>query len=615
MSTVIDSTSIEPDTSTRDTAADWDAFASSRTGEARCRAWLALLCGRLPAIRAGAVLLENPADRNYGPVAVWSKAGPELSRLGAVVESTLQLQQSVVKAGPDGTVHLGYPLRIDERVVGVVALESEISQREAPDVLREIHWGAAWLVDMLAGRERVEATQARDRLGSVLEVVAASLRHGQKLQQAMFELANALRLNLDCARVAIGLADQATVRLVALSDAASFDKHTSLVKSYQKAMDEAYDAHCILQSPAPEKGMEGQTPLHDQLRAMAGAEAVLSYPLVVGAHCLGVITLERESKAFTEQDRIWLDAFGALAAPIIEQRRSAERGVLRRLNDDVRSVFEKLLGPRHLTWKVATAAVLCVMALLVLVPIDYRVSAKTVVEGEVQRVVAAPFDGFIKGAYVRAGDTVKSDQLLALLDERDLRIEEARWSSERDQYENRLREATAKHDLTAMEVVGAQLRQASAQLRLITEKIARARLTAAFDGIVVSGDLSQQIGAPVEAGKTLFEIAPLHSYRVILQVDEREIRHVQVGQSGRLVMTGIAGEPMPFQVAKVTPVATAQDGRNFFRVEASLAEASPRLRPGMEGVGKIEVGSRSLWWALTHGFSDWLTLWLWTWMP
>jgi len=35
----------------------------------------------------------------------------------------------------------------------------------------------------------------------------------------------------------------------------------------------------------------------------------------------------------------------------------------------------------------------------------------------------------------------------------------------------------------------------------------------------------------------------------------------------------------------------------------------------MEGVGKIEVGRRRLWWILMHSFTDWLTLSLWTWMP
>jgi len=68
-------------------------------------------------------------------------------------------------------------------------------------------------------------------------------------------------------------------------------------------------------------------------------------------------------------------------------------------------------------------------------------------------------------------------------------------------------------------------------------------------------------------------------------------------------------------VIKVTPVATAQDGRNFFRVEAKLAHAPARLRPGMEGVGKIRVGERRLWWILTHSFSEWLRVQVWSWMP
>lgn len=102
---------------------------------------------------------------------------------------------------------------------------------------------------------------------------------------------------------------------------------------------------------------------------------------------------------------------------------------------------------------------------------------------------------------------------------------------------------------------------------------------------------------------------------MILQVDEREVRHVSMGQQGKLVIAGIAGDPLPFKVSSVTPVATAEDGQNFFRVEAKLPQASTRLRPGMEGVGKIETGSHGLGWVLTHSFTDWLRLSLWTWLP
>jgi len=428
-----------------------------------------------------------------------------------------------------------------------------------------------------------------------------------------------LRRRFDCSRVAIGLVENAAVKLAAISEAATFEKNTPLAKAYVQAMEEAHDHGKPVSEGAVGAGEAAGLSSyvrHRELLAIAGATQALSVPLIQNAQCLGVITLERTGEAgFDAAALAWLDAFAALTAPIVEQRLAAERGVLARLASDFRTLLEKLFGPRHLVWKAAASALVLVTALLVLVPIEYRVTAKTVIEGEVQRVAAAPFEGFIGAAYVRAGDTVKQGQPLAQLDDRELRIEEAKWSSERDQYDNRLREAMANHDLTAVQVVGAQLRQSEAQLKLVTEKIARARLTAPFDGIVVSGDLSQQIGAPVEAGKKLFEIAPLQSYRVILQVDEREIRHVQTGQHGQLVITGIATDPMAVTVAKVTPVAIAQDGKNFFRVEAALAQTDVRLRPGMEGVGKVEVGSRRLWWVLTHTFTDWLRLTLWTWLP
>jgi multidrug resistance efflux pump len=166
-----------------------------------------------------------------------------------------------------------------------------------------------------------------------------------------------------------------------------------------------------------------------------------------------------------------------------------------------------------------------------------------------------------------------------------------------------------------MNVVGAQVNQAEAQLQLINEKLARSRISAPFDGIVVSGDLSQLLGTPVEQGKVLFEIAPLDAYRVILKVDERDITYLAVGQEGELVLSGIPGARQPFTVARITPVSTADEGRNYFRVEAKMAVVSERLRPGMEGVGKVAIGERRLIWIWTHKLIDWVRLAFWSWMP
>jgi RND family efflux transporter MFP subunit len=237
------------------------------------------------------------------------------------------------------------------------------------------------------------------------------------------------------------------------------------------------------------------------------------------------------------------------------------------------------------------------------------------VEGEVQRAAVAPFEGYIAESLVRAGDVVKAGALLARLDDKELLLERTRWEAEREQHLRKYRQALATRDRPTMNVVGAQVNQAEAQLQLINEKLARSRISAPFDGIVVSGDLSQLLGTPVEQGKVLFEIAPLDAYRVILKVDERDITYLAVGQEGELVLSGIPGARQPFTVARITPVSTADEGRNYFRVEAKMAVVSERLRPGMEGVGKVAIGERRLIWIWTHKLIDWVRLAFWSWMP
>jgi RND family efflux transporter MFP subunit len=261
-----------------------------------------------------------------------------------------------------------------------------------------------------------------------------------------------------------------------------------------------------------------------------------------------------------------------------------------------------------------TAVVLVAAVVLGFATWPYRVTAKVMVEGAVQRAVAAPFQGFVGESFVRAGDTVRPGQMLARLDDRDLKLERVRWASEAEQMQRRYRQAAAAQERSAMTVAAAQEQQALAQLGLVEERLERAVLRAPFEGVVVTGDLSQLLGSPVEQGKVLFEIAPLDAYRVVLHVDERDVAELQPGQRGQIALAGMPFDRLPFTVRQITPISSAQEGRNFFRVEAQLDQAPPRLRPGMEGIGKVEVGKRKLLWIWTHPLVEWLQLTTWRWV-
>jgi multidrug efflux pump subunit AcrA (membrane-fusion protein) len=159
----------------------------------------------------------------------------------------------------------------------------------------------------------------------------------------------------------------------------------------------------------------------------------------------------------------------------------------------------------------------------------------------------------------------------------------------------------------------AQVQQAEAQVSLLESQLSRTEITAPFDGLVVNGDLNQSLGSAVKRGQVLFEVAPLNLYRVILEVDQGEITDIQKGQKGTLKLSSIPDAVFPLTIIQLTPVSSSKEGRSYFRVEAVLDRVSDRLSPGMEGVGKIEVGERKLIWILTHKIVDWIRLTFWSW--
>lgn len=601
----------------------WRVFSAPGSDEQFCQAWLALLCRQLPDIAAGVVLIQAAEANTFQPAAVWPEVTRDLSFLGKVAERALMEGRGVVHRPENGSeqrMHVAYPIEVSKRMVGAVVLEAASRpEAEIHALLRQLHWGIAWVRDLFNRRELANTHGKSARIGSVMEVVATALRRS-RLQQTLFDIANHVARQLQCSRAAIGIVTDGSLRVAALSHAAWFEKNSGIMKAYKAAMEDVCDRLEPIAYQPPEESeavsVTQQESAHARLSRESGAKSVLSVPLLLGAECIAVLTLERNSGTpFSEVERTWLDTLTKLLPAVLDQKRRAERGYFAHLRDDARKILTRLFGPRYLIWKFCASILVVSVVVMAIVKIDYRVTAKTVIEGEVQLSAVAPFEGFVAASYVRPGDVVKKGQVLCLLDDRDLKLEQRKWYSEREQHARKLREAMANHEMADVQVLSAQVQQADAQYALVTDRINRVEITAPFDGVIISGDLSQLIGSPVELGKQLFEIAPLQAYRVILQVDENEMRHVELGQHGDLMIAGIVGGAIPLTVSKITPMATARDGHNFFRVEASLAQMPANLRPGMEGVGKINVGERRLWWVLTHSFTDWLRLTLWNWMP
>jgi RND family efflux transporter MFP subunit len=565
-------------------------------------------------VSQGVVVLQKPGETALVPVAWFPDAPSDRESLARIVERTLKEGQGVVL--PAGDAHqIGFPLRVDGEPRGVVGLDVEArAEPQLRAAMRELQWGSGWL-EVLLRRHADPQEEARQRLKLALDLVAALLER-EGLNEGAAAFATELATRLGCDRVALGALVSGRVKVRALSHSGQFNARANLVRAIELAMEEALDQREAVMLPAAEGAAPQVSLAHAQLLRESEAGAALTLPLARGEHIVGALTLERPAGFGFDAPSLELcDAVAAMAGPIVELKLAAERNLAAHAVDTAQDWWRRLIGPRHAGLKLVAGATAVLALFLAFATGEFRVSAESTVEGEVQRVIAAPINGFVKEALRRGGDTVKKGELIGRFDDRELRLERVKLVSQTTQYGQQVREAMASHNRAQAGIALAQLEQAQAQLTLIEEQLARTEMVAPFDGVIVSGDLSQKLGAPVERGQTLFEVAPLDSFRLALRVDERDFGHVVAGQKGVLAVTSIPHERFPFTVTRITAVNTAKDGRNTFRVEAKLDGEHRGLRPGMEGVAKVRIDDRHLVWIWTHALTEWLQLWLWSWIP
>ena len=592
----------------------WRRFGGAATPEEFCQSWLELQCRSISGVSDALVVLQKPGIETFAPLAFWPQARRERPQLAQIIERALRDGRGLVEARRPH-YHLAYPVRVDGRVRGAIGLEvAWRDELELQAAMRQLQWGAGWL-EVLLRRFADPVVAARERLGMVLHLVAGFVE-GQAYRDAATALVTELASRLGCDRVVLASLERGALYIDAVSHATQFDRHANLLGATLNAMSEALDQRDAVVYPAADE-RPVVTLSHAELAQASGAGGIATFPLVHGGRQVGALTLERaQGERFDPPTLELLHGLAAMLGPLVDMRRVRERSLPAHAAHEAREFWAKLVGPRHTALKLAAGVLAAVALFLAFVDGTWRVAADARIEGEMQRAITAPFQGYVREAAARAGDTVKQGQLLARLDDRDLRVERERLRAQRDQYAQQYRDAMARQDRAQGRVASAQMAQAEAQLALTDEQLARTEVVAPFDGVVVSGDLSQSLGAPLERGQVMLELAPLDAYRVVLQVDEHDFAALKVGQPGELVLSALPGNRYPFKVTKITPVTTAREGRNVFRVEADLgAAADARLRPGMEGIAKVAVGERRLAWIWSRRLVDWMRLKGWAWLP
>jgi len=582
-----------------------------KMGASDAQRWLERYCSNAMSVRSGIVVLAGESGLKVVS-AEWPQgvAGtPELiDAAKAAADSACPVVRGLPptnEAGkPDRVVSL--PLRAGKRSIGAVAValdthDSDGSRR----ALQALEAGASALAPSLAALHP-EVPDGAQVLRFLANVLSRS-----SFAEAATVIAGDLATALRCERVSVGWVDGGFAKVAAVSHVADVNRRQKLLLQLGAVMDEAIEQGAALTYPALSTERPRIRLTHSKLAQRYGM-CVCTVPTVVNGRVVGGITLERrEAGPFRREEVAFCENLANLIGPILDLMRAAQQPWRERALQSARALGGRIVRPGHPGTKFALGAALAITAALLLVPVPYHVSGPARLEGAIQRALTAPTDGFLHIAHVRPGDEVKEGQVLVELSEQELQLERRKWEAEFAQHDNAFGAALARSDRAQMVIDQAKAAEARAQLELIDQSLARARVQAPFDGVVIKGDLTQSLGAPVQRGETLLTLAPSNDFRLIVEVDERDIADVRVGQNGRVALAALPGNALAFGVARITPVAASANGRNFFEIEGQFEGSSKGLRPGLNGVAKIEAGHASLAWIWTHAVFDWLRLKLW----
>lgn len=428
-----------------------------------------------------------------------------------------------------------------------------------------------------------------------LPLLALALKHAELVAAANAVLTE-LATRLGCDRVSLGLcrggADQ-RLELVAVSSGAQHQDRQNAVRALLAAMQEAIDQASEVQAPAGD-----DAPPQARLAAMALHRAgdglcILTLPIFCDEVAAGALVFERRARMADADRQLARDA-ASFVGPLLALKFHTSGSLRQRMWGAWRGGPNTAHHGPMTTWKLALCLGSLVIALAAFWPAHYRVLAPARIEGSVQRVIAAPADGFLRAAGVRPGETVKAGQVLAALDDREATLEFEKWAAEAAQLEKQYRDALAREDAAAIVIGRSKLEQAQAQVALARGQLDRTRLLAPFDGVLISGDLSASIGMPVRRGQELMTMAPPQAWRLVAEVEEHDIGELRVGHAGHALFAALADDPVPFTVTRIAPMAQTLGGRNVFEVEGRFESQAAGFKPGLRGVARVDIDERRL---------------------
>lgn len=213
------------------------------------------------------------------------------------------------------------------------------------------------------------------------------------------------------------------------------------------------------------------------------------------------------------------------------------------------------------------------------------------VESDAQADLVPEATGTVTRILVEEGDPVRRGDVLAVLENANLDASLERTRAELARAEADLAKLEALQSQGAVsdrEVLEGRRRVESANTALqeASRTWGETRITSPIDGTVAVRDV--RLGELAAGGRRAFQVVDLDRLRVVVQLPEKDLARVSVGQVAELVGAYDEATTAMGKVVRVAPTVDSQSGT--VRVTVALDAGQTSLRPGQFVSVRLEVG-------------------------
>lgn len=213
--------------------------------------------------------------------------------------------------------------------------------------------------------------------------------------------------------------------------------------------------------------------------------------------------------------------------------------------------------------------------------ISFFIESNGTLEAENDVEIVSRTTGPVVELAVEEGDAVRRGDLLARIDEAELRaqveISRVALKEARQAYDRALKlQEDALISPEDFEAARTRFETAKAQLDGSEIQLRYTRVTAPFGGLVIERHV--QFAQQVTPGSTMFRLSDFEPLLCPIQVPERELGRLRVGQPGYLTVEAWPDERFAAKVQRIRPVVEAATGTVKVTLEV---DAKDKLRPGM----------------------------------